>query len=152
MLSNDMSFQKDRPKIHLKTILNRVQKFKSFVYGEVNWSKDEKSIEVEVKPRSNSRPICFGGGKKRPSYDQLGVRRFEFVPLWAIPVFLVYAMRRVDCPQCGVVVEAIPWSCGKNQQTHAYRLFLATWAKRLSWQEVARIYGTSWDSVFRAVH
>jgi hypothetical protein len=29
--------------------------------------------------------------------------------------------------------------------------FLATWAKRLSWQEVARALCTSWDHVFRSV-
>jgi hypothetical protein len=28
---------------------------------------------------------------------------------------------------------------------------LATWAKRLSWQEVARVFRTSWDQVFRSV-
>jgi len=58
----------------------------------------------------------------------------------------------VDCPQCGIVVEQVPWASGKNQQTHRYRLFLSTWAKRLSWQEVANIFGTSWDSVFRAIY
>ena len=26
-------------------------------------------------------------------------RRFAFVPLWAISVYLIYAMRRVDCPR-----------------------------------------------------
>ena len=30
-------------------------------------------------------------------------------------------------------------------------MFLASWAKRLSWQEVALVFGTSWDSVFRAI-
>lgn len=73
------------------------------------------------------------------------------MPLWANPVFLVYALRRVNCPQCGIVVERVPWASGKNQQTKSYRVFLATWAKRLSWQEVASVFGTSWDSVFRAV-
>ena len=36
--------------------------------------------------------------------------------------------------------------------TNSYRLFLARWAKRLSWQEVATIFDTSWDSVYRAIH
>src|SRR5690606_22530471 len=29
--------------------------------------------------------------------------------------------------------------------------FLAQWARRLSWQETARVFGTSWDSVASAV-
>jgi transposase len=60
-------------------------------------------------------------------------------------------MRRANCRECGVKVERVPWADGKNEQTNSYRLFLATWAKRLSWQEVARTFGTSWDSVYRAI-
>ena len=70
------------------------------------------------------------------------------MPLWAISVSLVYALRRVYCPQCGIVVERVPWTSGKDQQTNSYRLFPATWAKRMSWQEVAVMFGTTWDSVF----
>ena len=140
-------------RMQLKTILNAVEKHKSFVYSEARWSKNKttREIEFDVQPRKNSRPICSGCNKKRPGYDRLTARRFEYVPLWAIPVFLVYAMRRVNCPQCGVVVERVAWASGKNQQTNSYRVFLAAWAKRMSWQEVAVVFGTSWDSVFRAV-
>jgi len=33
----------------------------------------------------------------------------------------------------------------------AFAWFLAGWAKRLSWKETARAFGTSWDTVFHAV-
>jgi transposase len=152
VLFNDIGSRGD-PKMQLKTILNSIEKYKSFVYSDARWSAGQKGkeIEFELTPRSNSQAICAGCGKKRPGYDRLESRRFEFVPLWSIPVFFVYAMRRVNCPECGIVVEQVPWASGKNQQTHSYRLFLASWAKRLSWQEVAKAFGTSWDSVFRAI-
>ena len=73
------------------------------------------------------------------------------MPLWHIPVVFLYAMRRVSCPRCGVKVEAIPWATGKHRLTDAYAWFLAGWAKRLSWQEVAAAFPTSWDTVYRAV-
>lgn len=60
-------------------------------------------------------------------------------------------MRRVNCPTCKVKVEKIPWADGKNQTTYTFRVFLAIWAKRLSWKETASIFGTSWDTVFRAI-
>ena len=66
-------------------------------------------------------------------------------------VFFLYMMRRVACPRCGVTVEQVPWADGKHQLTTTYLWFLARWAKRLSWKEVARVFGTSWDQVFRAV-
>ena len=73
------------------------------------------------------------------------------MPLWNIAVFFVYAMRRVNCPICGVTVERVPWSDGKEQLTTSYRWFLARWAKRLSWTETAAAFNTTWEHVFRSV-
>jgi transposase len=61
-------------------------------------------------------------------------------------------MRRVDCRRCGIVaVEEVPWGDGKRTLTKAYMLFLARWARRLSWKETAAAFRTSWDKVFDAV-
>ncbi len=138
--------------MQVKTILNRVQKFKSFVYKSVRWvGEADSELEVEVAERANGKPICSGCGHHQAGYDRLPTRRFEFVPLWGIKVFLVYAPRRVNCPECGVRVEQMPWSLGKRPLTKAYGWFLAKWAKRLSWKETSEIFRTSWESVFRSV-
>lgn len=137
--------------MHLKAILNHVEKQKGFVYDEVRFADDRSEILVSLRPYGRSRAVCSGCSRKRPGYDRLAERRFEFVPLWAIPVIFLYAMRRVDCPDCGVRVEKVPWADGKHQSTFSYRVFLAAWAKRLSWKETAAIFGTSWDTVFRSV-
>jgi transposase len=139
--------------MQVKTILNRVQKFKSFVYARVRWagSAETPQLEVEVRERANARARCSSCGCPRPGYDRLPARRFEFVPLWGIQVFLVYAPRRVDCLGCGVRVEHLPWASGKNRLTQAYAWFLARWARRLSWKEVAQVFRASWESVFRSV-
>lgn len=139
--------------MQLQTILNRVERYKSFVYQRVEWDREasELTLRVTIEARANGRAICSGCGRKRPGYDRLAPRSFEFVPLWGIGVLFVYAMRRVDCVQCGVTVEQVPWGDGKSQQTRSYRWFLAQWARRLSWAEVATVFGTSWDTVYRAV-
>ncbi len=139
--------------MQLKTILNRVQKHPSFVYRNDRLVEDDDGlrIEVSVEPRANGSPECSGCHKRRPGYDRLAERRFEFVPLWGIAVFFLYRMRRVDCPTCGIVVECVPWAEGKQHLTTAYMWFLARWAKKLSWAEVASSFNTSWSTVFRAV-
>lgn len=139
--------------MQLQTILNRVQRHKSFVYRQAHFrdSDNGPALDVTVQPRANGRPLCSGCGQQRPGYDRLPVRRFQFVPLWGIAVFFVYALRRVDCPRCGVKVERVPWATGKERATTTYLWFLARWAKRLSWQEVADVLRTSWNTVYRAV-
>jgi transposase len=139
--------------MRIQTILNQVEKFKSFVYGEASLEKrnDGLALVVQMEPRKNGRVFCSGCGRPGRVYDRLDERRFEFVPLWGILVFLAYRMRRVNCKRCGVTVEVVPWCDGKNQLTTSYRWYLATWAKRLSWSEVGSIFRTSWDSVCRSV-
>src|ERR1700737_1291182 len=89
--------------------------------------------------------------RERMTYDQLGLRRFEFVPIWGFIVLLLYRMRRVDCRACGVRAEEVPWATGNHQLTKAYMLFLALWPRKLSWQETAASFRSSWDKVRQAV-
>lgn len=139
--------------MQVKTILNRIHRFKSFVYTSVIWSSlaSEPEIEVQIEPRANSKPICSNCNLPAPGYDRLPERRFTFVPLWGITVFFVYAMRRVDCPRCGVRVEVVPWSDSKSPNTNTFQWFLARWARLLSWCDVAKMFRTSWESVYRSV-
>lgn len=139
--------------MQLKSILNRVERHKSFVYGTPRWVEGagRPTIEVPIEPRANSRAICSGCGCPGPGYDRLPERRFEFVPLWQIAVFFVYAMRRVDCRRCGVTVERVPWAEGKCSLTTTFRWFLARWGRRLAWREVAIVFWVSWEDVFRSV-
>ncbi len=139
--------------MQIKTILNRVQKFKCFVYGTVHWvdGTSVPTLEVEIQARANSRARCSHCGKKRSGYDRLAVRRFEFIPMWGCKIFFVYSPRRVDCPRCGIRVEHMPWVVGKRRLTEAYAWHLAGWAKRLSWKEVAEAFHTTWDHVFCSV-
>lgn len=139
--------------MQLKTILNRVERQRGFVYEGAEFVETERgpAIEVELRPRANGRAICSGCSRPGPGYDRLPPRRFEFVPLWGLLVFFVYAMRRVDCPKCGVKVESVPWAVGKQRITTTHAWFLAGWAKRMTWTDVAKAFRTSWDTVFRAV-
>jgi transposase len=130
--------------MELITILNRCHRFRGFVYQHAYFSADKKTIEVAVRPRRGSAAVCSRCHLPAPGYDQLGERRFEFIPLWGFLVFLLYTMRRVDCRRCGsVAVEEVLWGDGKRTLTKAYMLFLARWARRLSWKETAEAFRTS---------
>lgn len=71
--------------------------------------------------------------------------------MWGFAVVLLYCMRRVECRRCGVKVEEVPWAKGKHSLTEAYMLFLAHWARKLSWKETALSFHTTWDKVCQAV-
>lgn len=138
--------------MRLQTILNRVEKHPSFVYGhaQIVDSLAGPRLEVSVRARRKSRAACSRCGRRQPGFDRLAERSYEFIPVWGIPVFFKYRRRRVSC-RCGVVVERLPWAEGKTHLTKSYQWFLARWARRLSWKEVATAFSTSWENVFRSV-
>ena len=134
------------------TILNRCHPITGFVYQRARFSAtDSNIIEVPVKPRQGSLAICSGCQQPASGYDHLVERRFEFIPIWGFLVILLYTMRRVNCKNCGVTVEQVPWAAGKHQLTNVYMQFLAHWARKLSWKETALSFGTSWEKVCNSV-
>jgi len=97
--------------MQLKTIFNRVTNYKPFVVDRVQFAENDLElwIEVTMRPRENGLARCSGWGMRCGGYDTMPQpRRFDFIPLWMIPVVLIYTMRRVTCPTCGVKVEYVP--------------------------------------------
>jgi hypothetical protein len=137
----------------LKAILNRVQGIAGFVNRLVRLRGRGRDlrIEVEVEPHAGLHRRCGQCRKPCPGYDKLDVRRWQFVPLWNLLVYFLYAPRRVQCAEHGVVVDYLPWSDGKRPLTTAMMGYMAQWALRLSWRETARVFRTSWESVHYSV-
>jgi transposase len=139
--------------MQLKVILNSIERHKGFVYQDAYWDPDikKKQILIDIKPRRRSKGICSGCGVKGSTYDTLAARLFQFVPLWGIVVFFVYAMRRIDCKACGPTVEMVPWAEGKSPTTRSFAWFLAGWAKRMNLTDVAGAFSVGWHTVYESV-
>ena len=139
--------------LHLKTILNRIQHFTGFVYREIRLHGHDSCARIHIHLESHAAVDgkCADCLKPTPGYDHLPERSWSFVPLWGIPTNFFYTPRRVDCPEHGIGVEHIPWSAGKRPVTITMMVFLARWARRLSWRETARAFQTSWEAVYRSV-
>lgn len=135
----------------LTRLLNACHHFPGFVYERARLAENYNTIEIEVRPRRGSKGCCSGCSRPAAGYDQLAQRRFEFIPIWGFAVVLLYAMRRVECRTCGVKVEEVPWAQGKHTLCKAYMLFLADWARKLSWKQTALSFHTSWEKVYDAV-
>ncbi len=139
--------------ITLKSILNDVQPVKGFVYEAVRYSREmPDTIEAAVVPRQGSKARCSGCGRACSTYDHAQQPRVWIMPpLFKFTLVLVYTMRRVDCPTCGVIVEKVPWATGKHSLCDGFRLLLARWARKLSWDETAESFHVSWADVYAAV-
>lgn len=61
--------------MQLKTILNFVEPYKSFVYKKVRWAAPQTKTEIEIliEPRANGRAICSRCDKPAPGYDRFHI-------------------------------------------------------------------------------
>ena len=140
--------------MRLISLLNHYQHFPGFVYDKARHCAQSQTIEITVRSLPRLKTGCAQAViNQEPGYDHLGVRRFEFVPVWGCMVVLLYCMRRVDCRACGVRVRSGPLGdrCRTPTLTKAYMLFLAHWARKLSWQETALSFCSTWDKVCQSV-
>ena len=70
-----------------------------------------------LAPRRTSTATPFPSGQIAP------LPRFAILKVVGTPAywfFFLYAMRRVDCPKCGVKVERVAWAEGKSPVTTTY--------------------------------
>jgi len=140
--------------MRIRTLLNKCEYLKSFVYVREYWEQKDNQpvLIIDIAPRKNGQPICSECGEHGCIYDHKSTARdFQFVPLWGVPTYFRYRMRRVDCVNCGVKVEQLPWASGKSPVTHSFGFFLSQWAKRLPWKEVADTFHVHWNTVYKAV-
>lgn len=139
--------------MHLRTLLNAVYKHKGFVYESESLDSSTNRLTIKVRERLGSRPQCSCCENLGPIYDHQPVRSFQMPPIWGVAVFLMYAMRRVNCSHCQrVCIEKVPWSVGgKSPLTTAFAHQMASFCKMLSCKEVAHRFGVSWDTVAQSV-
>ncbi|MEK7996590.1 MAG: ISL3 family transposase [Planctomycetota bacterium] len=139
--------------VKVKTLMNKTQPIPGFTYSAVALKEFENTLElwVEIEAHRQRFGRCSICGKPAPTYDHLPRRAWKHVPLWGIVTRMFLRPRRVDCEEHGVRVEALPWSNGKRPWTLSMMVFLARWARRMSWREVAEVYQVSWEAVYRSV-
>lgn len=134
----------------VETLIQNTLEMQGFRVADVRLV--EGCLEAKLAPDRRYAPCCGVCGRKAVYRDSRPARRFRHVPLWGIAVSLLYAPRRVTCKHCGgVFVESLPWSTGKKRFTRALVVTLATWARVLTWQQVATLFHCAWSTVAVAV-
>ena len=126
--------------LNLKTIINFKEKYPKFKMTDSRFVEkdDVKIIQFRLEPKNKSKGICSLCDQPHPCYDHLKERSFKHIDLWGIATEYVYRMRRVSCPEHGIIVEKVPWSDGKSPLTLSCAWYLSEWVKLLSIEEVAR--------------
>lgn len=104
-------------------------------------------LVVGVRP-SWEKPRCSRCGKIRPGYDHReDPVRWVHLSLGSVRIILEYAPRRVECPDCGVLVEMVPWARTNSRFTKPFEEMTAYLAQITNKTEVSKMMGISWRTV-----
>jgi len=112
---------------------------------------DRPRLEVWLGTRVRRRGRCGRCGALASFYDQGGgERRWRHVDVGFATCELVADARRVDCPDCGPTVAAVPWARHDSAFTRAFEDLVVHDAIVGNKQAAADRYGISWRAVNNA--
>jgi transposase len=114
-------------------------------------SVNDEGIVADVAPTTEIARCSGCGCRVRKIKDRRG-RFWRHLDLAGMRFTLHYAIRRVDCPRCGVCVESVPWAEPSSCFTHDFEEQVAYLAQitdkttivnmmRVAWRTVGAIVG-----------
>ena len=104
-----------------------------------------RDVEVTVRPRAR-RMRCPCGNQVRAVYDRRR-RRWRHLDLARCRLWLVYEIRRLECPDCGIRTEELPWARPGARHTRDFEDTVLWLAQRTDRTSVATLMRCSWDTV-----
>ena len=110
----------------------------------------EAGLVVDIRPRG-SVPICSRCGRRRARYDTRDARTWRHLDVGGFRWVVRYALRRVACARCGVVVEAVPWADVDAWHTREFEEQVAYEAQHSTKSDVVEKLRVGWATIGRIV-
>jgi transposase len=105
----------------------------------------DRDIEVQLRPTTRLLN-CPCGKRTRAAYDRRR-RRWRHLDLAHRKLWLTYEIRRLECPDCGVVTEELPWARPGARHTRDFEDTVLWLAQRTDRTSVATLMRCAWETV-----
>lgn len=105
----------------------------------------ERDVEVTLRPRARLLR-CPCGMLCSAVYDRRR-RRWRHLDLARCRLWLVYEIRRLDCPDCGIRTEELPWARPGARHTRDFEDMVLWLAQRTDRTSVATLLRCAWETV-----
>ena len=104
-------------------------------------------LVLELAPVAGAPKRCSRCGGEVAVIHEVVVRQVRDLPVGDWDTWVRFPRARVECPQCGPTVEAVPWLDRYQRMTRRLADKIARLAQVLPIQHVATWFGVSWDTV-----
>ncbi len=107
---------------------------------------EDRGLILEARPRWR-KPRCGECGRAGPTYDSSPPRFWRHLNFGENRCWLRFAPRRVNCRDCGVKIEAVPWAAHGSRFTHDFEELVAYLAQVMDRTAVTKQVGIAWQTV-----
>ena len=105
----------------------------------------DRDVDVSIRPRARLLR-CPCGMLSSAAYDRRR-RRWRHLDLGTHRLWLIYEIRRLDCPDCGIRTEELPWARPGARHTRDFEDMVLWLAQRTDRTSVATLMRCSWETV-----
>jgi transposase len=114
------------------------------------WVRDvqfgEQAVIVTVALR-RKRPICSGCGARGLKIKDHRAKRWRHLDVGGLRCVIECELRRLYCPGCGDLPEAVEWARGGARYTRDFDDLVAWLAQQMSQTQVTRLIRIAWETV-----
>ena len=114
------------------------------------WVRDvefgERAVIVTVALR-RKRPVCSGCGARGLKIKEHRVKRWRHLDLGGLRCVIECRLRRLYCPGCGDLPEAVAWARGGARYTRDFEDLTAWLAQQMSQTQVTKLMRIGWETV-----
>ena len=137
--------------MQVSSLLEAVLPLQGWSVVDVEFREEERELRVRLEPSRRSALCSSCGAARRRHHDHLGERRWRTQDAFGVRTVLRARLRRVDCRQCGVRVEAVPWARPGSRYAKALEREIVEMARDASLLAVSRHFRLGWKVVYGIV-
>src|SRR5712692_3933022 len=137
--------------MQVSSLLEAVLPLQGWSVVDVEFREEERELRVRLEPSRRSALCSSCGAARRRHHDHLGERRWRTQDAFGVRTVLRARLRRVDCRQCGVRVEAVPWARPGSRYAKALEREIVEMARNASLLAVSRHFRLGWKAVYGIV-
>jgi transposase len=131
--------------VRVTTAFKRMLGFAGASVKDVAFSTD--GVVVTVALHARKRPACSGCGARGLGIKEHRQKRWRHLDLGACRCHIECRLRRLYCPGCGDVYEAVPWARAGSPYTRDFEDVVAFLAQQMAKTPLTKLLRIGWRSV-----
>jgi transposase len=130
--------------VRVSTALNRMLGLPGARVRDVAFGQEAVIVTVVLRAK---KPVCSGCGARGLKIKEHREKRWRALDLGGLRCVIECRLKRLYCPGCGDMYEAVPWARAGSRYTRDFEDLTAWLAQQMSQTQVERLLRIAWRTV-----